>query len=523
MNEDTRAELDRLLNDLLSDRLETDAAKRLEGLLSENAEARKQYYLFLDIDAALRRARSVDEGIEILREPDGELTAPARHDSRHRVAWRSTGFLGLLTAIAAVIAFMLYDSPGEHERQIAASGHDSVQLVATVVRMNGVVGRSELGPLSIRQRIPTGSVQLTSGRMMLQLDNGARLNVEGPANIEIVSLSKVRLQRGEVSVYCPASALGFELEAPDVSVVDLGTEFGMNATLGGTDIHVFDGEVAWRSLSGEETPRLLESGSAVRLTSAGSETIPFEDDSFQRDYSFPDHVEHDGEERILCYEGFAYGAGQLGLSDGGGGWAQGWRRANTDKPIGFTVLGDGDLQRDEDSASGARLELKGFKRAWRQILEPVRMDRNGSTYVSFQLRKTGLDNPVDPVTATVVLGSDRHPNAMVGVGVNESDHFFLLHSGHNQVVPETIVEDVTYLIVVRIESRETLPDELSGILLHAGDAVPQSEPVTWPHRGASRSGDESLNHLIVQNKRGAIFELDEIRIGTSWQSVTRVD
>lgn len=517
-------ELDRLLNDLLSDRLSKGDARRLEVVLRESQSARMQYYLYLDVDAALKREHSVDRELTPLDEL--ALNVQEAGVSKPSNRWMAIGVAGLLTGLAAVIMVFLFywPTPPESQPSVAEAGR-SAQFVATVARLENASGSSDVGPLRIRQRVPTGEVQLTSGKAMLRLDNGARLNVTGPASLEIFSLSRVKLREGTVSVHCPASALGFELEGPGASVIDLGTEFGMSATAGRTDIHVFDGEVAWRSLSNAEQPQLLESGDAVRVTEYGDESIPLKAASFERDFSLPNPVNDGSEGETLCYEGFAYAAGSLELSDGGKGWGRGWRRANTDKPIGLTVLDGGNLQLDKsgdvggDDVGGGRLELQGFKRAWRQLARPVRMDRNGTTYLSFLLRKTGPDNPEDRVTATVVLGSDESAKAMVGIGVNESDQVFLLHGGSNLEVSESIVQGASYFFVVKIDARESLPDELSAALFWDHGGVPEFEPLTWPLRGASRSGDELLNHLIVKNKRGAVFELDEIRIGTSWKSV----
>ncbi|TWU58868.1 FecR protein [Rubripirellula tenax] len=513
-------ELDHLLNDLLSDRLSENDAKRLELILSESQAARMQYYLYLDVDTALKREHSADHDfaqmVEIL--PNLQEFGVSKPSGR----WKAIGVVGLLTGLAAVIMFMLFNwpPPSGSPPLMAETGPDT-QFAATVVRLENASGTSDVGPLKVRQRVPTGEVRLESGKAMLQLDNGARLNLEGPASLEILSSSKAKLREGTVSVQCPASALGFELEGPGASVIDLGTEFGMSATSDGTDIHVFDGEVAWQSLSNKEHPRLLESGRAVRVTQVGDEAIPFQVTSFERDFSMPIPIDGDSEDATLCYEGFAYDAGSLGMSDGGEGWGRGWRRASTDKPIGLKVLDDDSLHHSKSGvADGGRLQLKGFKRAWRQLAQPIRMDRNGTTYFSFLLHKTGPDNPNDPVTAMVVLGSDENAKAMVGVGVNELDQVFLLHCGNNVEVSETIVERATCFFVVKIDARDTLSDELSVALFWEDDSVPEFEPVTWALRGTSRSGDESLNHLILQNKRGAIFELDEIRIGTSWKSVT---
>ena len=97
----------------------------------------------------------------------------------------------------------------------------------------------------------------------------------------------------------------------------------------------------------------------------------------------------------------------------------------------------------------------------------------------------------------------------------------MLHSGYNRDVPATIEDNRTVLVVFKVEARADLPDEVSTILLQAGESIPLSEPITPWMRGVPRSSDETLSHLIIQNKRGAIFEIDEIRVGSSWQSVTQ--
>jgi hypothetical protein len=87
-------------------------------------------------------------------------------------------------------------------------------------------------------------LSLVSGLVEISFDNGARVLLEGPAELILDSPMHATLAHGQLTAEVPESAIGFTIQTPMVNVVDLGTKFGVRVSPKGmTDVAVFSGEV----------------------------------------------------------------------------------------------------------------------------------------------------------------------------------------------------------------------------------------------------------------------------------------
>ncbi len=135
------------------------------------------------------------------------------------------------------------------------------------------------------QQVLSGQLHLDRGLIRLDFTSGARVAVEGPAEIDVVDDMRVILVRGVATATIPESAIGFVVDTETAHVVDLGTAFGVSVGDDGTtDVCVFAGEVSVaRKGSIEKQPSLVREGHAVRATEqsptidpADYEVAPFE-------------------------------------------------------------------------------------------------------------------------------------------------------------------------------------------------------------------------------------------------------
>jgi hypothetical protein len=92
-----------------------------------------------------------------------------------------------------------------------------------------------------------GWLRLESGMAQVVFYSGARLVMEGPAELQIVSSTEARCSHGRLLAEVPRLARGFRVETGQLNVTDLGTAFGVDATEGRTEVHVFKGEVEFSS------------------------------------------------------------------------------------------------------------------------------------------------------------------------------------------------------------------------------------------------------------------------------------
>jgi hypothetical protein len=99
-------------------------------------------------------------------------------------------------------------------------------------------------PTAAGSRLTAGRYELTSGVIGLQFDGGPNAILEAPLRIDLESAERVKLVRGRLVGSVPPGAIGFTVETPTATIVDLGTEFGVAVTAAdATDVSVFKGEV----------------------------------------------------------------------------------------------------------------------------------------------------------------------------------------------------------------------------------------------------------------------------------------
>lgn len=101
------------------------------------------------------------------------------------------------------------------------------------------------------------TLQIAEGLALLKFARGAKVSIEGPAELKILSENSAFLTEGRISAVCPPSANGFEINTPSGKIVDHGTEFGVLVWANGaTETHVFEGEVEVFPSKGTESFRL---------------------------------------------------------------------------------------------------------------------------------------------------------------------------------------------------------------------------------------------------------------------------
>ena len=123
-----------------------------------------------------------------------------------------------------------------------------------------------------------GSYELRVGLMEAAYPSGVEVLIESPATFELCGTNTVRLSEGKLSAQVPKNAVGFTVQTPAASVMDLGTEFGVSAGKTGSEVHVFKGEVLVTTTN-DPVPVHLKENQASRvdqatLTTTGIEPQP---------------------------------------------------------------------------------------------------------------------------------------------------------------------------------------------------------------------------------------------------------
>jgi hypothetical protein len=112
-------------------------------------------------------------------------------------------------------------------------------------------------------------LRLRSGRATLAFLSGVMLTLEGPVDVDLVSIDRVFCRRGRLRARVPKGAEGFVVASPGSAVVDMGTEFALNVEPDGrARVMVFEGaaEAALLNTAGEpERFQLVERSKAFDL------------------------------------------------------------------------------------------------------------------------------------------------------------------------------------------------------------------------------------------------------------------
>jgi ferric-dicitrate binding protein FerR (iron transport regulator) len=246
MDDELRDWIDKSLNDTATE----EELRALEKRLLSDEQARDCYLNAVNIHASLRRRFSVAE------EPPSVTPFPT-------LARRKFG-VGL--AIAASVAVIIGIS------SLFLNTSSPTAVIAHVVGAYGEAGNA----YTVGETVKPGPVIVSRGLVRLDFSNGARVTIEGPAQVEVINKMRMVLHRGVVTATIPESAVGFVVDTSAAHVVDLGTSFGVSVSEAGlTEVCVFDGEVEVsppKTARPNAAPRLVKEGQAIRA-SKDSDTI----------------------------------------------------------------------------------------------------------------------------------------------------------------------------------------------------------------------------------------------------------
>lgn len=237
----------------------------LNELLRSDALARDEYLLRVELHTRLASDRDLffkprDEGegcllpeINAGRRHNTLAVKPAVTTTRRRMVQVMALTACLLLTAAGV--WSLWFKPSATRQRVAGNS------VAMLVR--AVDARWGTSTVSVRvgSALEPGWLRLESGLAQVVFYSGARVVMEGPAELQLVSPTEAVCPAGRLLVEVPEPARGFRLKTDQLEVVDLGTAFGINAARGRSEVHVFKGEVEVRV--GAKAKRTLGAGQAA--------------------------------------------------------------------------------------------------------------------------------------------------------------------------------------------------------------------------------------------------------------------
>ncbi|HOT72230.1 MAG TPA: FecR domain-containing protein [Anaerohalosphaeraceae bacterium] len=151
-------------------------------------------------------------------------------------------------------------------------------------------------PVEKGTRLVTGEKRwlLREGYAELLFDNQARVVLEGPAEFKILAEDRIGLSFGKVYATVPKNAIGFSVYTPIAKIIDMGTEFGVEADLGGnTQLHVFEGRTVLLVGQNDHTINVKVSAGQARNASGSTQTIteiPLHENYFVRTFDSTQNI-----------------------------------------------------------------------------------------------------------------------------------------------------------------------------------------------------------------------------------------
>lgn len=265
------ARLERLISAHFDRELTTEEKRELEAMLLSSSKARQLFLDRAEWHGLLREQALQSGGAGLL---DKMTAAETKVIPFARRAWIAAG-------LAACVALGWWLLPfGETNRPQtvadAAPARDEVALLGQAVDVEWDGASFTPG-----SALPKGLLKIRKGTLRLDFYSGARVMLEGPASLELLSPDLARLDAGKLTAKVPPPAEGFTVMNANLRVVDRGTEFGMSVGgAGECEVHVFDGEVELQGEVPEATARELFEGHAVAIRAGKSTTMPADRNSF---------------------------------------------------------------------------------------------------------------------------------------------------------------------------------------------------------------------------------------------------
>ena len=272
--------LDRYFDQLLA----ANERKELELALLASSRAREMFWDAARTHALIRNWGEAEWGRQEALMEKLQPATPFTHRSPRLSRLRRPGNLRralirwLLPACATVLmvfGVIIYRKISFHQETAA---HRGIAVLTLISEVEWADNRESFQP---GEALRPGWLRLDRGAVQIEFSRGARVVLEGPAELQLVSESEAFLRRGKLSAHVPPLARGFTIGTADFAVVDHGTEFGCIVdSTNSAEVHVFSGKVSYHPSATGQTSIELKKNQALRLSQQLVQAIPADHTKF---------------------------------------------------------------------------------------------------------------------------------------------------------------------------------------------------------------------------------------------------
>ena len=249
----------------------------LNELLRSDSVARDQYILRLELHSRLAsepdlfvsteqqasEASLTGRGITLPRNVP-YIDSPRRGRKR-KLSW--------VVAFAACVALLAAGWWGSRLSQPSERKGTTSKAVAMLNRAVDVQWDQRGDPPRLGAPLEPGWLRLKSGLAQIVFYSGARMVIEGPTDLKLISPNEVACQSGRLIDEVPPQAIGFRVSTPQMNVTDLGTSFGLEVKERRTELHVFKGSVEFQPATSTAKQNLKEGAGSVAESSGPARLI----------------------------------------------------------------------------------------------------------------------------------------------------------------------------------------------------------------------------------------------------------
>jgi hypothetical protein len=288
-------ELGSLLGAVRDGLIDGEQMARLDHLLASDPEARRRYLEYIDLCVMLRHYQGTSQprmgDAESWKAPVRTAAEPLRRPARRewnpwlgRLLWSSTAAASLLVAVLFGVqierrggtSVSVSVGAGPRTRTSIAESKPKPVVATNIAVLTRTIdpvwGPTKL-PTEVGSALPAGRLRLKSGLIQLEFYGGAIVVLEGPADFELLAIDRASCRQGKLRVRAPLESSQFSVTTPNASVVDLGTEFGIQVDASGeSEIQVFEGSVALHDKAADPPAapgREVMMGQGVRINTSG--------------------------------------------------------------------------------------------------------------------------------------------------------------------------------------------------------------------------------------------------------------
>jgi ferric-dicitrate binding protein FerR (iron transport regulator) len=239
--------------------------RALNELLRSNPRAQDEYLMRVELHTRLASDRDLFCQAEDVAA--GCRTPVINWDDRRKVLSSNPRMpatrrrVAQVLALAACLVLMAIGVWSLWLRPPATRNGATGTAVAMLTRVVDAHWSQNTAPVRVGSALAPGWLRLESGLAQVVFYSGARVVIEGPAELRLVSPTEAVCPTGRLLAEVPQPARGFRLKTAQFNVVDIGTAFGIDATHGRTEVHVFKGKV--EVLTGTAAKQALSEGEAA--------------------------------------------------------------------------------------------------------------------------------------------------------------------------------------------------------------------------------------------------------------------